>query len=139
MIAGWKPSWAFIISDNYAIDVVARFNETPFVKFIKKLITDVFDSLVEAHVLQMDEYADFDFAVNAGPRTSSKLAQISVGAKADGVIGPKTLEKLNAEDTRAFLAVFALAKIGRYVSICEKRDINRKYFYGWVRRTLEGV
>ncbi len=81
----------------------------------------------------------FDFAVNAGLRTRSKLAQMAVGAKADGVIGAKTLEKINAEETRTFLAVFALAKIGRYVSICEKRSTSRKYFFGWVRRTLEGV
>lgn len=81
----------------------------------------------------------FDFAVNAGPRTSSKLAQITVQAEPDGVIGPKTLAKINNDDPRAFLAVFALAKIGRYVNICEKRKTSRKYFFGWVRRTLEGL
>ncbi len=81
----------------------------------------------------------FDFAVNAGPRTSAKLAQITVAAKADGVIGPNTLTKINAEDPRTFLAVFALSKISRYVDICQKRPDSRKYFFGWVRRTLEGV
>ena len=81
----------------------------------------------------------FDFAVNAGPRTSAKLAQLTVGSKVDGVIGPKTLEKINADDKRAFLATFALAKIGRYVDICENREESRKYFFGWVRRTLEAV
>ncbi len=81
----------------------------------------------------------FDFAVNAGPRTSAKLAQITVGAEPDGVIGNKTLAKINEDDPRAFLAVFALAKIGRYVNICEKRRESRKYFFGWVRRTLEGM
>ena len=81
----------------------------------------------------------FDFGVNAGPKTSAKLAQISVQAEPDGVIGPKTLKKLNTEDKKTFLALFALAKIGRYVNICEKNNTSRKYFYGWVRRTLEGV
>jgi len=81
----------------------------------------------------------FDFAVNAGPATSAKLAQITVGAKADGVIGPQTLAKINADDVRAFLAVFTLSKIGRYVNICEKRRESRKYFFGWVRRSLEGL
>jgi len=81
----------------------------------------------------------FDFAVNAGPRTSAKLAQFAVKAEPDGVIGPKTIEKINADDPRAFLAVFALAKIGRYVKICEKRTTSRKYFFGWVRRTLEAM
>ena len=83
--------------------------------------------------------AIFDFAVNAGPRTSAKLAQIAAGASADGVIGPKTLAKINTDDKRAFLATFALARIGRYVRICEQRKESRKYFYGWVRRTLEGM
>ncbi|MCI5141826.1 MAG: hypothetical protein D3909_08900 [Candidatus Electrothrix sp. ATG1] len=78
----------------------------------------------------------YDFAVNAGPRTSAKLAQIAVQTVADGVIGPKTLEKINSIDKRTFLAVFALAKIQRYVEICEKRRTSRKYFFGWARRTL---
>jgi lysozyme family protein len=81
----------------------------------------------------------FDFAVNAGPITSAKLAQMTVNAKTDGHIGPNTLEKINKDDKRAFLAVFALAKIGRYVSICEKKPTSRKYFFGWIRRTLEGM
>ena len=81
----------------------------------------------------------FDFGVNAGPKTSAKLAQLSVNAEPDGIIGPKTLERLNAEDKKTFLALFAIAKIGRYASICEKNSSSRKYFYGWVRRTLEGV
>lgn len=81
----------------------------------------------------------FDFAVNAGPATSAKLAQITVGAEPDGVIGPKALEKINGDNPRAFLALFALNKIARYVSICEKRPESKKYFLGWVRRTLEAV
>ncbi|WP_075187655.1 glycoside hydrolase family 108 protein [Teredinibacter haidensis] len=81
----------------------------------------------------------FDFAVNAGPRTSAKLAQMSIQTTPDGVIGPKTLAAINADDKRAFLATFALAKISRYVNICENRKTSRKYFYGWVRRTLEGM
>jgi len=81
----------------------------------------------------------FDFGVNGGTKTSAKLAQMSVQAKPDGVIGPKTLKKLNAEDKKTFLALFALAKIGRYVNICEKNSTSRKYFYGWIRRSLEGV
>ncbi|MEZ5059854.1 MAG: hypothetical protein R2879_22705 [Saprospiraceae bacterium] len=44
---------------NYAIDTAARFGEIPFVEFTKDLVTGVFDSLVEAHILQMEEYATF--------------------------------------------------------------------------------
>jgi len=44
---------------NYAIDTAARFGEIPFVEFTKELVTGVFDSLVEAHILQIEEYANF--------------------------------------------------------------------------------
>lgn len=44
---------------NYAIDTAARFGDIPFVQFTKDLVTGVFDSLVEAHILQMEEYATF--------------------------------------------------------------------------------
>lgn len=81
----------------------------------------------------------FDFAVNAGVSTSAKLAQMTVGATADGVIGPQTVEKINADNPRAFLAVFALHKISRYTSICDNRPESKKFFFGWVKRTLEGL
>jgi lysozyme family protein len=81
----------------------------------------------------------FDFAVNAGPITSAKLAQTTVGTEPDGTIGPVTLEKINADDPRGFISVFSLHKIARYVNICDKRPESRKFFYGWVKRSLEGL
>lgn len=81
----------------------------------------------------------FDFAVNAGVRTSSRLAQLAAGAESDGVIGKKSIEAINSKDPAMFLATFALAKIERYIEICKKRPTNRKYFFGWVRRTLEAA
>jgi lysozyme family protein len=78
----------------------------------------------------------FDFAVNAGVSSSCSLAQMVVGAKADGVIGSKSLELINSYDVDLFLASFIIAKISRYISIIEKRPASRKYFYGWVRRAL---
>lgn len=81
----------------------------------------------------------FDFAVNAGVRTSSRLAQLASGATPDGVIGEKSVAAINNKEPAMFLATFALAKIERYIEICKKRPTNRKYFFGWVRRTLEVV
>lgn len=81
----------------------------------------------------------FDFAVNAGTYTSAKLAQLTIGEKPDGIIGPETLKKINAVDPATFLALFALHKITRYIRICEQRPDSKKYFFGWVKRTLEGV
>ena len=81
----------------------------------------------------------FDFAVNAGVRTSASLAQLVVEADPDGVIGPSTLDKLNAFDPDHFLAAFTVAKIARYISIVKKRPESRKYFYGWVRRAVNSL
>lgn len=78
----------------------------------------------------------FDFAVNAGVGTSSALAQMVVGVKADGVIGPDSLTAINAFDPEHFLAAFTVAKIARYVNIVKKRPTSRKYFYGWILRAL---
>jgi lysozyme family protein len=81
----------------------------------------------------------FDFAVNAGTATSASLAQKVVDAVTDGVIGTKTLEKLNAFNPDHFLAAFAVAKIARYIQIVEKNSKTDKYFYGWVRRALNDI
>lgn len=81
-------------------------------------------------------FSIFDFGVNAGVATSSKLAQKVAGAKVDGDIGAKSIIAINQMNPQHFLAAFALAKIERYCSLCETKPTNKKFFYGWVRRTL---
>jgi len=78
----------------------------------------------------------FDFGVNGGVGTSSALAQLVVGVKPDGVIGPDSINAINSFDPEHFLAAFTVAKIARYVNIVKKRPASRKYFYGWILRAL---
>ena len=78
----------------------------------------------------------FDFAVNAGVKVSSILAQQVVEATADGTFGDQSVSKINAFDPEHFLAAFTVAKIARYISIVNKRPVSRKYFFGWVSRAL---
>jgi lysozyme family protein len=78
----------------------------------------------------------FDFAVNAGVSTSSSLAQMVVGAVADGVIGKESTDKINNFDPEHFLAAFTVAKIARYMSIIKRRPTSQKYLYGWIKRAL---
>lgn len=78
----------------------------------------------------------FDFGVNAGISTSASLAQMVVGATADGVIGPDSISGINNFNSDHFLAAFTVAKIARYVNIVKKRPTSRKYFYGWICRAL---
>ena len=68
----------------------------------------------------------FDFGVNAGSGTSSSLAQMVVGAKSDGVIGPDSISAINNFDPDHFLASFTVAKVARYVNIVKKRPTSRK-------------
>ncbi len=100
-----------------------------------------FWNVVKGDDLENQQVAEsiFDFGVNAGNATSARLAQMVVEAKVDGVIGKITTQRLNEFDPDHFLASFALAKIARYVSIVKKRPTSRKYFYGWVRRTIGDI
>ncbi len=79
----------------------------------------------------------FDFGVNAGWKTSAKLAQVVVGATPDGVVGPATLERLNLYDANLFMAQFALAKLTRYRDIVARDRTQQKFLLGWINRTLK--
>lgn len=81
----------------------------------------------------------FDFAVNAGVRTASKLAQIVVDTTPDGALGPITVGKINDFDSENFAMAYTLAKIARYRHICRKDKSQRKFLYNWVTRSLKGV
>jgi lysozyme family protein len=81
----------------------------------------------------------FDFAVNAGVRTASKLAQLVAGATPDGVIGPKSVAALNEVDEHLFVSNYALAKVARYAQIVTRNPTQRKFLLGWINRTLEGL
>ena len=81
----------------------------------------------------------FDFGVNAGVGTATKLAQAVVGTTPDGKIGPQTLAALNAADPETFLLTYALAKIARYRDIVTRDRSQEKFLLGWINRTLLGV
>lgn len=82
----------------------------------------------------------FDTAVNMGPRTASRLAQMAIDIQpVDGVIGPQSLARLNAVNPELFLANYTIAKIARYAHICNKNRSQRKFLLGWVNRALGGA
>lgn len=81
----------------------------------------------------------FDFSVNAGVINGSRMTQLAVKAKVDGVIGANTLKKLNAVDTELFkLRCFAV-RVAKRANSCRKRPKNKKYLLGWIIRDLEGL
>lgn len=79
----------------------------------------------------------FDTAVNMGVRTASRLCQSAIGINpADGVIGPKSLAMLNKYDEKSFIALYTLAKVGRYAYICNADRSQSKFLLGWINRAL---
>lgn len=81
----------------------------------------------------------FDFGVNAGIKTASKLVQIVVDATPDGIIGSKTVATLNDFDEALFISNFALSKIARYANIVNSNRTQGKFLLGWINRTLNGL
>lgn len=108
---------------------------------VKSIYAERYWDVIKGNDIEDQKIAEsiFDFAVNAGPGTSAKLAQIAVGAIADGIIGRNSLAKINGTDKSVFMSEFTLAKIQRYVEICDGNSNNRKFFYGWIKRALNGL
>ena len=72
----------------------------------------------------------FDFAVNAGVKTSIKTLQKIVGTFQDGIIGSKTIKAANAKENA--LELFILARKAYYIKIAVGK--NAKYKNGWLNR-----
>ena len=126
---GWG-GWAIIDRgdmDNPALTRMVRdFYEDNFWNKVKG------DDLTNQGIAE----AVFDFAVNAGIKTASKLAQLVIEATPDGIIGPLSVSKLNNADEQTFIAKYALAKIARYAQICKRNPNQKKFLLGWINRTL---
>lgn len=97
-------------------------------------------------------YHIFAFAVNAGLKTSVRMAQRVIGATPDGILGDRTFQKLNEmiqdeKDERIFVVTFSLFKVFRYKDICMNDDrrsrdklvSNQKFICGWINRVQEGL
>jgi lysozyme family protein len=122
------PGWSYI--DN---------QDTPPAEMVRGFYRSNFWTPLRLEEVESQDVARtlFDFAVNAGPSTAAKLAQIVVGTTPDGKIGPKTLAALNNYDPDLFLARYALAKLSRYEQIISRDSSQRTFLLGWLRRTLK--
>jgi lysozyme family protein len=88
-----------------------------------------------------------DWGVTSGPKTVIQILQQLVGVKTDGVIGPKTLTKVDSYpggklfghpvpgSVRLNLAVRD-ARVMQYAGAAKARPSNLKYILGWLHRTF---
>lgn len=94
---------------------------------------------IKGDELQEQETAEniFDFAVNAGVKTSAMIAQRIAGVLVDGVIGNKSIAALNQISGDDFaMAMFAF-KIKRYARIVTRNRSQKKFLLGWINRSLK--
>lgn len=82
----------------------------------------------------------FDTAVNMGTGRALKLAQLALGSKpADGRMTPALLAAINAAEPERFVADLTLAKVARYVGLCNNNRGQSKFLLGWLNRALGGM
>ena len=82
----------------------------------------------------------FETAVNLGVKQTVKLVQKALGLKADGILGPKTLEALNRTDPENFIKDFTLLRIAFYTNLANRNPKRYSlYLRGWINRTFEAL
>ena len=75
----------------------------------------------------------FDWGVNSGPRRASKALQLSVGVRADGVIGPNTMDAVSKADIVATIEAIHKSRELFYRRLSTFDTFGR----GWIRRNDE--
>ena len=80
----------------------------------------------------------FDMAVNAGVFTASKLLQAIIDAKIDGIIGPKTLRKVDRRYGNQLVILYKLERVIYYCKVVINRPASLQYLQGWINRVTRG-
>lgn len=113
--------------------------EEPEAEMVRQFYREYFWQPIQGDAIRSQAIAQtiFDFAVNAGVRTATILAQTVVGTTPDGKLGPKTLAALNDADEALFVARYALAKIARYAEIVRRDRTQQRFLLGWINRALK--
>lgn len=79
------------------------------------------------------DFLVFDMAINAGPRRGVRLLQDVVGARADGILGPITLRRVQQDSPERIITAYTEARESYYRSLPHFSTFGR----GWLRRTRE--
>lgn len=90
------------------------------------------DSIVSQDVAN----ALYDFAVNSGVSRAVKSIQSVLGVKADGILGAKTLEAINAADGVKLCNDLCDKRTYFFKTIAQKGQ-NAKFLNGWLNRVKD--
>jgi lysozyme family protein len=77
----------------------------------------------------------FDQGVNRGITSAAQGIQRCVGTKVDGMIGPKTIEAINAKASRDLALDFVFDAQDFYGRLVQKDHTQARFLVGWLHRT----
>ena len=77
----------------------------------------------------------WDFAINAGKKRAIQELQQAVGVALDGVIGPKTMEAVNAHDLNDVILTLTAERLKFYTSLSTWATWGK----GWTNRVAENL
>lgn len=77
----------------------------------------------------------FDQGVNRGITAAAKSIQRCVGAKVDGMVGPKTIALINEKVSRDLALDFVFDAQEAYGRIVQNDHTQTKFIVGWLRRS----
>ena len=111
------------------------------IPFVQDFYTHHFWQRIRGDFIESQRVAEtlFDFAVNAGISTASKLAQEVAGVTVDGIIGSRSVRGINSMEPDAFVNAFTLKKIARYTDIVNRNPSQSKFLLGWLNRSLKDL
>tara|TARA_B100000902_G_scaffold399819_1_gene472749 strand:- start:3433 stop:3960 length:528 start_codon:yes stop_codon:yes gene_type:complete len=105
---------------------------------IDQIYKDNYWDVIQADLLPGGlDIAVFDLAINAGTGRSAKILQSIVGAKEDGAIGSRTIEKVMQHNPSDVLEKFTKKRKEFYDSIVKNNPSQKKFIKGWTRRNKE--
>lgn len=105
-------------------------------KTVKDIYQQLYWNLIKADAIKDQSMATYlmDMAVLMGPVSAAKLAQASLNIKADGIIGPVSLGKMNTTSPAVFALVFSKACIRALVQIVVRNPTQLVFLDQWVNR-----
>lgn len=136
--AGWKIIDRYKTTPHTAAQLTQLFDNNPELqKLIASFYRQHYWDTILGDRIEIQLVADniMDFAVNSGVDRAIKYAQAVVGTTQDGQMGPMTVGAINKLG-KTFITFYKMARINFLNQIVLKSPVKKKYFFGWVNRTL---
>lgn len=95
--------------------------------------------LYKLAIQSLTQDAIFDASVHHGPSRAVKLLQTAVGAKPDGLLGPKTLLCVNCLPEEVLLGRFLAERVAFLGQIITSNPSQAVFAHGWFNRMAEFI